>query len=220
MSSQPSDPPGRGRARAVRRVPVQARSRERVAALLAAAERVLVEEGAEHLTTGRICRVAGVPSSALYQYFSDRQDILEALGDRYLGEFRTANSHLLAQARTERWDDVVGRLLEAYLELYRSLPGFRALWLAHFDAALASRYDSHLDAMGEGLLAILEIQLALEEPARARTACHVAMRTGDALLRWAFDADPEGDADVLVETERLMRLYLKDVVQHAPSDDG
>lgn len=220
MGSQPSGAPGLGRVRASRRVPVQARSRERVAALLAAAERVLVEEGAERLTTGRICQVAGVPSSALYQYFSDRQDVLEALGDRYLGQFRTANAHLLGQARTERWDDVVGRVLAAYLELYRSLPGFRALWLAHFDAALASRYDAHLDAMGEGLLAILEVQLALAEPARARTACHVAMRTGDALLRWAFAADPEGDADVLVETERLMRLYLKDVVQQAPTDDG
>ena len=212
MSSQPSGTPGPGRARASRRVPVQARSRERVAALLAAAERVLVEEGAEHLTTGRICRVAGVPSSALYQYFSDRQDVLEALGDRYLEQFRTANAHLLAQARTDRWDDVVGRLLEAYLQLYRSLPGFRALWLAHFDAALASRYDAHLDAMGEGLLSILEVQLSLAEPARARTACHVAMRTGDALLRWAFADDPSGDFDVLLETDRLMRLYLQDVV--------
>jgi AcrR family transcriptional regulator len=173
---------------------------------------VLVEDGAEHLTTGRICRVAGVPSSALYQYFSDRQDILEALGDRYLDQFRTANAHLLAQARTEPWDDVVGRLLEAYLELYRSLPGFRALWLAHFDAALASRYDAHLDAMGEGLLSILVAQHSIEEPARARTACHVAMRTGDALLRWAFADDPSGDLAVLIETDRLMRLYLHDVI--------
>ena len=205
-----------GPVRRTRRVPVQERSRQRVAALLSAAEQILVDEGADHLTTGRICQVAGVPSSALYQYFSDRQDVLEALGDGYLAQFRSTNARLLEQARTERWDDVVGRLLSSQLQLYRALPGFRALWLAHFDATLGARYDDHLEAMAEGLLDILALQLPITEPDRVRTACHVAMRAGDALLRWAFAADPEGDAAVLAETERLMRRYLDDVVTRTP----
>lgn len=212
--------PALGPTRRPRRVPVQERSRQRVAALLGAAEQILVEEGAERLTTGRICQVAGVPSSALYQYFSDRQDVLEALGDRYLEEFRSTHARLLEHARTEQWDDVVGRVLSSHLQLYRSLPGFRALWLAHFDAALGSRYDAHLEAMAEGLLDILVLQLPLAEPGQARTACHLAIRAGDALLRWAFAADPEGDADVLGETERLMRLYLDDVVKRVPTGGG
>ena len=67
---------------AVRRVPSQQRSRLRVEAILDAAERLVLTEGVEALTTRAIATEAGVPVASLYQYFGDKEAVLLALAGR------------------------------------------------------------------------------------------------------------------------------------------
>src|SRR5689334_16420934 len=69
-----------------RRVPRQERSRRRVEGLLDAAERIVVERGVDALTTRDIAEAAGVPVASLYQYFSDKEDVLLALAERDMEE--------------------------------------------------------------------------------------------------------------------------------------
>ena len=59
-----------------RKHPVQRRSTELVATILAAAIRVLEREGAARFTTIRVAEVAGVSVGSLYQYFPNKQAIL------------------------------------------------------------------------------------------------------------------------------------------------
>ena len=66
--------------------------------------------------------------------------------------------------------------------------------------------------MADGLLAVLVVQLPAFDAMRAGSACRVAVRAADALLRRAFALDPDGDPVVLHETDRLLRLYLRDVL--------
>jgi AcrR family transcriptional regulator len=66
-------------ATAPRRLPVQARSTELVAAILRAAVRVLESEGAQRFTTIRVAEAAGVSVGSLYQYFPNKQAILYRL---------------------------------------------------------------------------------------------------------------------------------------------
>src|ERR1700734_177650 len=61
---------------APRKQPSQQRSTELVAAILAAAIRVLEREGAARFTTIRVAEVAGVSVGSLYQYFPNKQAIL------------------------------------------------------------------------------------------------------------------------------------------------
>jgi len=65
-----------------RRSPNQARSRDKLELIFEASIRILNKQGLEGLTTNRIAEVAGVSIGTLYQYFSNKQEILNALGQR------------------------------------------------------------------------------------------------------------------------------------------
>ena len=65
-----------------RKQPQQARSRVTVNAILDATTRILDREGPGAATTTRIAEVAGISIGTLYQYFSHRDAILDALLDR------------------------------------------------------------------------------------------------------------------------------------------
>ena len=82
----------------LRRVPRQARSRERLARMLDAAEALLVSEGPAALTTTRVAAAAGVSVGSLYQYLPDKEAIVEALAGRYLAEFEALMQQLAEQA--------------------------------------------------------------------------------------------------------------------------
>lgn len=63
----------------LRKAPSQRRSRELVDSLLEATRRLLEQEGPAALTTNRIAEVAGVSIGSLYQYFPDKDALVDAL---------------------------------------------------------------------------------------------------------------------------------------------
>ncbi|MEZ5193543.1 MAG: TetR/AcrR family transcriptional regulator [Nocardioides sp.] len=63
----------------LRRQPVQARSRERVALIVSAASRLLTRDGVAGLTMRRLADEAGVPIGSLYQFFEDRTAVMDAV---------------------------------------------------------------------------------------------------------------------------------------------
>ena len=105
----------------LRRVPRQARSRERLARMLDAAEELLVTEGAQALTTTRVAAAAGVSVGSLYQYLPDKEAIVEALANRYLAEFEDLMEEL---AELAPFEDPVGHLVDAFARRYRERPGY------------------------------------------------------------------------------------------------
>lgn len=63
----------------MRKKPVQQRSRQMVEAIITATGQVIAEEGLDALTTNRVAEIAGISNGSLYQYFHDRNDLIEAL---------------------------------------------------------------------------------------------------------------------------------------------
>lgn len=64
------------------RSPRQQRSRQKVELILEATVRVLDRDGMEGLTTNAVAAAAGVSIGTLYQYFRNKEAILDALADR------------------------------------------------------------------------------------------------------------------------------------------
>ena len=62
-----------------RKDPKQARAKQTVDTILQATARILVEEGAERLTTNYLARKAGFSIGTIYQYFPNRESIVLAL---------------------------------------------------------------------------------------------------------------------------------------------
>lgn len=61
---------------------MQARARRTVDLILEAATQILAHEGEEELTTNRIAERAGFSIGTLYQYFPNRESVLDALIER------------------------------------------------------------------------------------------------------------------------------------------
>lgn len=66
----------------MRKSPTQARAAQTVDAIVEAATQILQSDGEERLTTNRIAERAGVSIGSLYQYFADKEAIVEAIAER------------------------------------------------------------------------------------------------------------------------------------------
>ena len=196
----------------LRRTPRQARSKARLALVLRAAERILVEEGVEALTTTRVAAEAQVSVGSLYQYLPDRGAIIDALAAGYFARLEGVMDDLVGAAAKERWEDPVGVLVEAYAGIYRTEHGFRALW---FGSGLTEQTRAadreHKRRMADGIRRVLlALRLAEDDDTLARV-CHAAVLAADALAQEAFRRDVKGDAALLEEAKILLRGYLTDV---------
>ena len=211
MSRPPLDVPR------LRRVPRQARSRERLARMLDAAEELLVAEGPGALTTTRVASAAGVSVGSLYQYLPDKEAIVEALAGRYLAEFEGLMEALAeeASAAPGRWTDPVGRLLDVFAQRYRDRPGYRALWFGReLTPGLRAADRDNKAALAGGLERVLRT-LGLGDGADLETAARAGVLIADALLQEAFRSDARGEAALIGEAKRVLRLYLADVLARA-----
>lgn len=96
----PPKPATRAKAPAVpdtgRKHPKQARAQLTVQRILAAARELIAAQGVEALTTNRIADAAHVNIATLYQYFPNKEAVLDALLESYMGEMATALDALLA----------------------------------------------------------------------------------------------------------------------------
>lgn len=197
----------------LRRVPRQERSRQKLARLLEAADKLLAEEGVEALTTTRVAAAAGISVGALYQYLPDRDAITEALADGYLARLEDLMTSFTEQAAKETWDDPVGLLVDAFTALYRAEPGFRALWLGRGLTEAAREADlAHKRVMAVGVHRVLVAQRLLGDDDAAATACRTAFLAADAVIQEAFRADPAGAAGLLDQLKVMLRAYLDRLV--------
>jgi AcrR family transcriptional regulator len=193
----------------LRRTPQQARSKARLARVLKAAERVLVAEGVQALTTTRVAAEAKVSVGSLYQYLPDRDAIIDALAAGYFTQLEAVMGEFVRTAATERWPDPVGVLIDTYAALYRTEHGFRALW---FGTGLTDRTREadreHKRRMADGVRRVLLALGIAEDTDTLGRACHAAVLTADALAQEAFRRDAEGDTALLDEAKVMLRGYL------------
>jgi AcrR family transcriptional regulator len=193
----------------LRRVPRQARSREKVARVLEAADRLLAEQGVEALTTTRVAAAAGVSVGALYQYLPDRDAIVDALAARYLARLEELMAAFVARAEQEQWSDPVDLLVDAFAALYRDTPGFRALWFGrHLTERTREADRGHKRVMARGLHRVLVALHRVADDEAAACAAYTAFLAADAVMQEAFRTDPAGDPTLLAQLKTLLNAFL------------
>ncbi|MFI5308090.1 MAG: TetR/AcrR family transcriptional regulator [Polyangiales bacterium] len=131
-----------------RKQPRQARSRATVTGILDATTRILDREGPDAATTTRVAEVAGISIGTLYQYFSHRDAILDALQDREFERAMELMQRVLAAGAIGPGREVARRVIEGLLKLYAAAPGLhRVLALEGLRVASADRvhaFDLHV----------------------------------------------------------------------------
>ncbi|MGA0612424.1 TetR/AcrR family transcriptional regulator [Caldimonas sp. KR1-144] len=106
-----------------RREPRQARSREMVTRILAAARVLLERDGLQRLTTNHIAREAGVDIASLYQYFASKEAILYTLAEQWVQQVQGVYArHRAAFASGDDKTPMLRSLRDVFDEL-EGLPG-------------------------------------------------------------------------------------------------
>ena len=193
----------------LRRRPAQQRSRIRVAKMLDACAELLDEAGYAELSTTRIAERAGVAIGSVYQFFPDKRAITQALGLRYLDLFSERVSDRLALGGFRHWSEAVDVVIDEYLDMHRTVPGFRSM---HFgDIVDVHLLDTATDNNGVIAARLRELLTAMagakDGPALER-AVTVAVESADAVLKLAFRRAPDGDPALIEETKVMLRAYL------------
>ncbi|MCW2599687.1 MAG: hypothetical protein JWM02_1516 [Frankiales bacterium] len=198
----------------VRRQPQQARSRLRVGRILDAAEDLLVSQGYDALTIRQLAASAGVPTGTIYQFFPDKQAIVDVLAERYLTLFSDTMAALEVREPFGSPEELVEVLVDTFADLYRRHPGYRALWLGrHLSPELLRADEQNNDDLAEGLWRLLLAHgFAGEGDRDLQIGCRVAVLIADALLRAAFRASPDGDPDVIAHAKLVENSYVANLL--------
>ncbi|MET8922128.1 TetR/AcrR family transcriptional regulator [Streptomyces sp. NPDC004623] len=197
----------------LRRVPVQQRSADRLARILDAGAALLDEAGYELLSTRAVADRAGVPIGSVYRFFPNKRALVDALAERNLEVYAGRVVARLEGIPEREWRAVIDAVLDEYLAMKRSVPGFA---LVDFGPPVPTPgpLDEEANRRVAGRLAeLLSGHLgrgrdgATGDAALLRTVL-VCVQAADALLQLAFRTDPVGDPDLIAETRTLLRAYL------------
>jgi AcrR family transcriptional regulator len=199
-----------------RRIPQQARSRERYDSILDAAARLFAEVGYEAATTNAIAKEAGVPIGSLYQYFADKEDVLHALADRYLEGMRELHEESFSlDASSMSIEEIVDRQIDPYIAFSEQHLGFKHAFLgAEVSADLAAAMAELDDAVLAGIKSLLQrlnSQLGDERATMAATVLKGMVKGLFGTLE--SDPDPVFQAGVIAEYKRALADYIRRVIQ-------
>jgi len=169
----------------LRRQPSQQRSRERVERILVAAAELLAEGGPGALRPSDVASRAEVPIGSLYQYFGNKNAILESLVERYFDRIRDTLTRYIAD------QDTLDGVLDGMATASRQ-------WLAmHREASMWSQVLYGI--LGDK--ALQQLNLADSQ--------HNADLLAGALLAVAPGADPVRVRDVVLVTNHLFPAALQ-----------
>jgi AcrR family transcriptional regulator len=190
-----------------RRRPKQARSIAKIEAIREAAAQVVARDGAEAATTTRIAKRAGVSVGTLYQYYADRDAVLDDMLSELLARVVAAvQAAAVLPAETPLRDRLEALALAVIAEL-APYPGL----LRRLDAVPGQRVRERLDQAKEqaralflGLLAVHPHTLAGRGPA---LVTRIAADMAEGIL-WNLRADDE-PAVIAAEMAALSAAWLE-----------
>lgn len=112
-----------------RRAPRQTRAQRTVDFILEAAAYILSEDGLEGFTTNRVAERAGVNIASLYQYFPNKNAILEALQVRHVGAPADGSAQFLDRLRELPLEAAVRVIVDVALDMHARHPAMHKLFL-------------------------------------------------------------------------------------------
>ncbi|MFJ9930764.1 MULTISPECIES: TetR/AcrR family transcriptional regulator [Streptomyces] len=194
-------------ATSLRRAPVQRRSAERLARILDACAELLDEVGYDGLSTRAVAVRAGVPIGSVYRFFGNKRQMADALAQRNLELFIEHVTGRLERAGAGDWRVAMDAVLDEYLAMKRTAPGFSLVDFGN-QIPVGARQTEPNSRVADRLSELLAGYLDRTPDDELRRAFLVAVESADSLVQLAFRLDPEGDEAIIHETRELLRAYL------------
>lgn len=194
-------------ATSLRRAPVQRRSAERLTRILDACADLLDEVGYDALSTRAVALRAEVPIGSVYRFFGNKRQMADALAQRNLERYTERVKERLERARQGDWRAAMDAVLDEYLGMKRTAPGFSLVDFGN-QIPVGTRQGEPNTRVSERLTSLLSGYLGRTPDEELRRVFLVAVESADALVQLAFRVDPQGDEAIIHETRELLRGYL------------
>lgn len=192
----------------VRVEPKQQRSAERVTLLLDTAARLITDHGIGGLTTVNVAEASGSSIGVVYRYFPNIETLLQSLALRNLQRYLKALSEALPDD-ADQWLDGVDVTIDLYVQMMRSEPGFRAIRFGDVTDGRLLNPDVSKGGMLSQLFApLVHERYGIPDDEELAFALEVAVETSEALLKRAFQLDPQGDARFIEKAREVVRREL------------
>ncbi len=194
----------------MRRVPRQQRSQRRVEIILNAAAELVSEMGYEAMTTSLIAERAETSIGSLYQFFPNKDAVLQALAKRYLGDMRLLTSRLFTpDVEYVPLPVLVDRTINALVEFENTHPGFTLIFNS---AGISEDLKAAADSITEAMITDFERVIALKAPAiqvtDRRSSAQIAMSIIKGVLPLTMTKHSEQRDRVIIEFKRALLAYL------------
>lgn len=192
-----------------RRTAMQERSQAKMAAVLAATAELLDEEGPEAVTTTAVAARAGISVGWLYNFFDDRQRLLEEIVVNGLQTLDRRLDEVGFSLAAPKWRESVMSGLDVILDFFDRSPGFRSLWFsADFSGRMTQANRLHDDALATYLAGTIT-ELRSDAPAvPPEVVTQVFVGMIDKGLDLAYRNSSAGDEAMLAELRRVTIDYL------------
>lgn len=192
------------------RAPLQIRTQQRVAKVLAAAEALLGRLGPEETSIPEIAKISGVPRSSIYQFFPNKYVLFAHLAEQHLLVVANAIATMGATAHDQRWQDLVPVLINTAADYYNVTPVASILVLGGPFSRLAYQaQEISLTNIGSELrtvFASLDSPLMIpNEPDIATLAVEIVF----ACMKHGYYRENHISAAVQAEASRVVISYMK-----------
>lgn len=207
--------PDRGPAAQLRRVPRQERGRVRVEKILDAAADVIANVGVEAATTNAIAAHANTSVGSLYQFFPNKEAIVDALAMRFNTELRQLNDVVLSpEAMLAPLPELVNNVVDSLLQFHEANPAYRHVYQAtHRSDGAPGTKEAELH---KAVVGRVEELLVTRKPAMESTTKHlhatVSVLAVHALLGFAMTASTATRAGIVEELKGMIVTYLADAI--------
>lgn len=192
-----------------RRKPTQARSLERVNRILDVSEEMFVEKGYAATTTKAIAAQAKVPIGSLYQFFPDKEAILQALAERYSDlfqqHFQTFDNLEMTQIPLV---DYVDRITDGAEQFFSDHPGYHAVFM-EVQAKMPELNDADDARLIETFATLLPKRYPSLNVEDYEAIAFVLIKAMGNLMWLSLRQTPEFRQRLVKETKRLTLTYLQ-----------
>lgn len=194
-----------------RKAPRQSRSQATVTAILDATAHILLERGFAQTSTNAIAERAGVSVGSLYQYFSNKDELIAALHARHGEQMMAVIQRALTKAMDATLDDALGGLIEATVEAHRvDADLHRVLEQQLGGTDKETLHEEYVDVMEDRIVALLARHRDEITAPDLKLASYMLMNASHGLIHAVVLHRPKGVSlkAATQEIVRMMKAYL------------
>jgi len=199
---------------ALRHTPKQLRGQRKVDHILRVAEALFAEAGFENVTTNAVAARAGISIGSLYQFFSGKDAILEAIADRYIEQTRSVLAKQFDVSDEIELEPFMRNMIELVVKQQEQRPYFlQCLATTRPSMALSRRMDQLMEEYAS-LLVSRWLNRGVDAPTSVmKLKAQVAVRTMTGLLPLAMNSRGRERAAIMDEIHQVMVSYLAPTVK-------